>query len=906
MGENMKITDLKFTGTWRNYQARVLCNSWKYLEDGKIHIVAAPGSGKTTLGIELMIRIGEPVLILAPSITIREQWKERILEAFVTEEQKNAAKELISQDLKKPADITIATYQALHSAMTRYHGELKEKPGDTDEESNLPIHQELVDFSEFDFVQAMKNIGMRVLCLDECHHLRSEWWTALENFQKQMGDVRYIALTATPPYDSSPAEWKRYHAMCGEIDEEITIPELVKEGSLCPHQDYIYFNYPTIAEMKAVTEFQEKSKAEMKRLMESPEFFQVIQGHKLFSGELKGEDMLEEPEYLSALLIYMQEKNQTIPASLKRLLGIKKFPKMSEKWMEILLRKLLYENPQDFYCSESDRESLINELKYKGLIEKRKVFFSSSTALEKMLISSQGKAESIVSITEHEYLELGSNLRMLILTDYIRKEIEKSLGTSEEVESKLGVLPFFEKLRRFYEDKKDVEGPKLGVLCGTIVIIPADAKEKLVDLLEKKEPVSVSKVQFSRVGSISEREYVKVTAMGNSHFLTRIVTELFAQGAIQVLIGTKSLLGEGWDSPCINACILASFVGSYMLSNQMRGRAIRAMKDNPDKTSNIWHLVCVKPPKIVQKEQKEGESDVTVSEDWEMLSRRMEHFLGLDYQEDIIVNGISRLSCVYMPFSHSNINRTNKEMLAMSKERDRLKKRWKTALEIGEHIEVVEETDVKDQLITGVVFFDALRCVVVSVVLLVFMLLGGSLIAIPSLFAGGVIFLAITGIVLNCPKLIRFGSRLNRLKAIGSQMAKSMKQNGFFKNENYWIEVEHPDGIVHAIYLRGGTGWEKKVFAQCVSEFYAGLDNQKYILVHKKKKAFYCVPELFAQKKETAQEFLNCMKPCIGKYELVYTRSEEGRKWLLEGRKRAYANRQERCLSRKKVKSALE
>ena len=25
--------------------------------------------------------------------------------------------------------------------------------------------------------------------------------------------------------------------MCGEIDEEITVPELVKEGSLCPHQD---------------------------------------------------------------------------------------------------------------------------------------------------------------------------------------------------------------------------------------------------------------------------------------------------------------------------------------------------------------------------------------------------------------------------------------------------------------------------------------------------------------------------------------------------------------------------------------------------------------------------------------------------------------------------------------------
>ena len=44
---------LEFKGTWRNYQARVLEHADRYMADGKIHIVAAPGSGKTTLGIEL-------------------------------------------------------------------------------------------------------------------------------------------------------------------------------------------------------------------------------------------------------------------------------------------------------------------------------------------------------------------------------------------------------------------------------------------------------------------------------------------------------------------------------------------------------------------------------------------------------------------------------------------------------------------------------------------------------------------------------------------------------------------------------------------------------------------------------------------------------------------------------------
>ena len=35
---------LEFKGTWRKYQARVLEHADRYISDGKIHIVAAPGS----------------------------------------------------------------------------------------------------------------------------------------------------------------------------------------------------------------------------------------------------------------------------------------------------------------------------------------------------------------------------------------------------------------------------------------------------------------------------------------------------------------------------------------------------------------------------------------------------------------------------------------------------------------------------------------------------------------------------------------------------------------------------------------------------------------------------------------------------------------------------------------------
>ena len=121
----------------------------------------------------------------------------------------------------------------------------------------------------------MKKAGIQVICLDECHHLKNQWWKALETFLKEMGDVFVISLTATPPYDSTPAQWERYCNMCGPVDEEISVPELVKEGSLCPHQDYVYFNYPSIEEEQQLDAFRKKSRDMMFWLMEDPTLLKI-------------------------------------------------------------------------------------------------------------------------------------------------------------------------------------------------------------------------------------------------------------------------------------------------------------------------------------------------------------------------------------------------------------------------------------------------------------------------------------------------------------------------------------------------------------------------------------------------------------------------------------------------------
>ena len=896
---------LKFKGSWRNYQARVLEHADRYMSDGKIHIVAAPGSGKTTLGIELIRRMGGKALILAPSITIREQWVARIEEAFLCDGVQG--EEYLSQNLKQPKAITVATYQALHSAMTRFQGTQEnveaESSTGTDECLSETVTEE-VDYSGFDLVGTMKEAGIEVLCLDECHHLRSEWWKALEEFKKQVDNLKIIALTATPPYDSTPAMWTRYMNMCGEIDEEITIPELVKEGSLCPHQDYVYFNYPTKEEEQEVRRFEERSKAMTEKLMQDPYFLAYVRSHKGLSGQLSDDRLLDNPVYLASLLIYLQSKNVTFPSRLQRLLGTKKLPSMNVQWMERLLQGFLYDDVDSYLCEKTYREWLIADLKSCGLIEKKKVVLTKSAAVEKMLTNSLGKCNSIRDIVFHEHETSGQNLRLLVLTDYIRKEYEKAIGNTEYDVNSLGVLPFFEMLRR--ENEKKNKQIRFGVLCGSIVIIPAEAKEAL-----EQEIGTSGKVTFGRIGNLSETDYLKVTAVGNAHFLTGAVTNVFSKGYMQVLIGTKSLLGEGWDSPCINSLILASFVGSFMLSNQMRGRAIRIFKEQPGKTSNIWHLVCLRPWNEVLKTD-----DNQISEDYSMLKRRMEHFLGLHYTENTIENGMDRLSIIKAPFNEININKINKQMLRMSGQRDMLKERWNRALAIYDKMDIVDETEVKDKFVTSVVFWDAILTTILSVILCLIGTSGAVFVAIVSqngVLAGICCFLilvGLTGVVLRFPKVFMLWSPLKRLKAFGNGIRKALEEQQLLEEIHCKVVAESPGPDNHIIYLSGGSGRDKALFAQCVNEFFDEIDNQRYILVkskgHKGMNGFYAIPNCFSKKKEDAERFAKTMHPYIGNYNCVYTRNEKGRELLLEGRLKALANREERYISHKKVKGALE
>ena len=895
------LEHLSFKGEWRQYQKRILEKSDSIMADGHIHLVAAPGSGKTTLGIEFIRRNSKPALILVPTVTIRQQWVDRIREAFL--DDANLADEMISQNLKQPKTITVATYQALHSAINRLEGDAEVE--DTDD----VVENEHFDFKGVDIVGLFEEANLGTLCLDECHHLRNEWWKSLETFRKSFADMNVISLTATPPYEGEPALWERYVAMCGEIDEEITVPELVKEGSLCPHQDYVYFSFPTKEEEKQLDQFSTQKRAFLKNLSSDSMFCEAVRTSRALDGTIAEDELLNEPKYLSATLIFLRHKGIEFPKQFQQLLGASRLPMFDLAWFEILLQGMLFDVPHWYDLSEEDLKELKSELKSLGLIDRKQVQLCRNKKIDQLLNQSLGKLNAVRDIFKAEHETLGSELRQLILTDFIRKDFEAHLGNPEVQYSQLGVLPYFEVLRReLVEQQLDVP---VAVLTGSLFIIPTGVKSRLEAVF------GADKITFQPVGQLDEKDYVKVRLVGSQHDLVSAVTQLFQEGQIHVVIGTKSLLGEGWDAPCVNSLILASFVGSFMLSNQMRGRAIRIWPENPEKTSSVWHLVSINlaEKKLFKKKEDEEVAVGIDSPDIELLQRRMKQFLGLHYNENTIESGVDRLDLGTIKFTKKDLTKLNQETIERSRNREELRERWNESLPLLEDMEVSNEVGVDKTFLPTVLLTDARKILtyaqaIALTELIIYIILDLANGPSQLLYPVGILSMIVLNIVWL--RYFLYKSPYKRLELFAEAVRKALLASGHLQTQNCKARVVRGDknSIHTATYLKGGTLREKEIFAQALSEFFAPIENQRYILrattwVNDQTK-YFAVPSMFDKRKEDVIAFVANIEKYIGKYEIIYTRNVEGRHILLDARLNALGNKQERTFSKKKVTSKLK
>ena len=870
----MDFKNINFKWQFRSYQQTVLDNADKHLKDNKIHIVAAPGSGKTILGLELIKRLNAPTLILSPSVTIRQQWGERFIEAFLPENEK--AEDYISYNLKEPKLLTSITYQALHAAYTKTS---------TDEELDDESfeNEEIQDFTNFEILDVIKNAKIKTICLDEAHHLKSEWQKALEKFIDALGCmVKIISLTATPPYDSAPNEWAKYSSLCGEIDEEIFVPQLVSQKTLCPHQDYIYFSYPTENETNKLKEYKEKAKKVANEIIKSDLPIKAIENSKILEDSEESEILLYDNfnNFQELFLVAMyggKEFNQTV---LRKIFDSRKDLKCNlinaEKAFQFII-----ENPEIF--TEELSENLKQILLQNGLIEKKKVRLVSNEKINKSLISSSAKLESIKTIVESEYLNLNDNLRMLILTDFIKKDLLKLVGTDLEIHE-MGTVPVFETVRRSVN-----KNCKVALLSGTLVIVPDSALEIIVKISDEENVSFTTK-------KLENTLHTQINFSGSNKNKVRIITKVFGTGAINVLVGTKSLLGEGWDSPNINSLILASFVGSFMLSNQMRGRAIRIDKNNPDKISNIWHLVTVEPDS--------DNTDTIKGEDFETITRRFNCFQAPAYNEDVIENGIDRIDILKPPFNESNFKIINQKMLTLASQREQVKSRWSNVVKGSNHPEIVEECEISPKIQpTSVILKNKIISCVLAVLILLFVILG--------IICGGFLGILLTVVSIVCIYFLYKNSKIvfknispeKTVETLSKCVFKSLKEIGEIDSKNAKVYVAtRKDGSV-SCSLQRASAREKNVFKNAITEMLSPIDDPRYLIVNTKNNKFnyfmsYACPSVLGVNKETAEILKRHLKDTGCNFGLVFTRNQNGRKELFKCRKYSYIN-----LNNSKVKN---
>lgn len=71
------------------------------------------------------------------------------------------------------------------------------------------------------------------------------------------------------------------------------------------------------------------------------------------------------------------------------------------------------------------------------------------------------------------------------------------------------------------------------------------------------------------------------------------MTRWFLAGGTRALIGTRGLLGEGWDAAAITTLIDLTAATTTTSVVQVRGRAIRRDPADADKAAHIWSVVAI-------------------------------------------------------------------------------------------------------------------------------------------------------------------------------------------------------------------------------------------------------------------------------------------------------------------------
>jgi hypothetical protein len=156
---------------------------------------------------------------------------------------------------------------------------------------------------------------------------------------------------------------------------------------------------------------------------------------------------------------------------------------------------------------------------------------------------------------------------------------------------------------------------------------------------------------------------------------------------------------------------------------------------------------------------------------------------------------------------------------------------------------------------------------------------------------------------------LRHGSVASSMKQIGKAVLKAMAYAELIETNLAQLRVvarRLDYGFVNCT-LKGGTTRDRSIFLEALQEVLGPIENPRYVLVRKTplgwltRKDYHTVPKALGKNKEFAEHFRKMWAVHVGPTRLVYTRTPEGRRFLLKARaysmSRGFQKRAERLRS---------
>lgn len=639
--------------TFHPYQLTILDVIKSKLKQGerRIHIVAPPGSGKTLIGLAAIETIRRKALVLSPNTTIQAQWVDKAARFFVDTDPL-APKDnlpLVSADPQKVAPILSLTYQLFASRESR----------DGDEEN---LFNALVQF------------GYRTIVLDECHHLTNHWAEMLLRFLKRHKDATVIALTATPPIDSSDTALQRYLEIVGAVDVEIPLPAIVRDGMLCPFQDLARFVVPTERELATVrrvvtglgqlTDLAERAPAGV----ESLSLWIEQQLHAPFWAGKSWPDFfdfcLEHPQAGAALVRYWRSRGLTLPTGVidpdeaAQPLTMHDIGALMDGYLDGYVANIKIQTACEF------RETLAGQLAALGFEKSHGRYTIQRSPISRALAFSRAKLLALREILTAEAEALGEELRALVLLDFVHTNPGETTSDDPLGADAGGAVAAFRAL--VGDPRTDELDPIL--VTGQVILVDDDIAARVLGECNLYLQGRQSKSALSLEPGDGFYQLVGRGTDWGTRLYVEMVTDLLTRGVTRCVVGTRALLGEGWDCEVLNTLVDLTNVSAFVTVNQVRGRTLRLDPRNPAKTANNWDVVAVIP------NVAGGESDL------ERFEKKHQRFFG-PADDGVMQKGVGH---VHPALTHLGRNefveamdKINAELMQRAASREQTHQTWR-------------------------------------------------------------------------------------------------------------------------------------------------------------------------------------------------------------------------------------